>query len=70
MNRQIRRLGIALIACFTVLFVKLNYILLALLIRVSDSTARRIGELPDEPTINERFTAWKLRRKLAREIPA
>ena len=26
MNRQIRRLGIALIACFTVLFVQLNYI--------------------------------------------
>ena len=26
MNRQIRRLGIALIACFTILFVQLNYI--------------------------------------------
>ena len=47
-----------------------NYILLALLIRVSDSTARRIGELPDEPTINERFAAWKLRRRLRAEAPA
>jgi len=41
-----------------------NYILLALLMRVSDSTSRRIGELPDEPTINERFAAWKLRRSI------
>ena len=41
-----------------------NYILLALLMRVSDSTARRIGELPDEPTIVERWAAWKLRRRL------
>ena len=41
-----------------------NYILLALLMRVSDSTARRIGELPDEPTIVERWAAWKLRRSL------
>ena len=45
-----------------------NYILLALLIRVSDSTARRIGELPDEPTINERFAAWKLRRQLRKQL--
>ena len=44
-----------------------NYILLALLIRVSDSTSRRIGELPDDPTINERYAAWKLRRRLRRE---
>ena len=47
-----------------------NYILLALLMRVSDSTSRRIGELPDEPTINERFAAWKLRRSLRRESKA
>ncbi|HRE01366.1 MAG TPA: FtsW/RodA/SpoVE family cell cycle protein [Ilumatobacteraceae bacterium] len=41
-----------------------NYIILALLMRVSDSTSRRLGELPDEPTINERFAAWRLRRSL------
>jgi len=44
-----------------------NYILLALLIRVSDSTSRRIGELPDEPTINERYAAWKLRRRIRKD---
>ncbi len=44
-----------------------NYILLALLMRVSDSTSRRIGELPDDPTINERFAAWKLRRELRKQ---
>ncbi len=44
-----------------------NYILLALLIRVSDSTSRRIGELPDDPTIGERFAAWKLRRAIRRQ---
>jgi cell division protein FtsW (lipid II flippase) len=47
-----------------------NYILLALLIRVSDSTSRRIGELPDDPTINERYSAWKLRRRLRRQTGA
>jgi cell division protein FtsW (lipid II flippase) len=47
-----------------------NYILLALLMRVSDSSARRNGELPDEPTINERFAAWKLRRRLRKQLKA
>ena len=28
-----------------------NYILLAILIRLSDSSARRLGELPDDPTL-------------------
>ena len=46
-----------------------NYILLALLMRVSDSTSRRIGELPDDPTLNERFAAWKLRRALRQQKP-
>jgi peptidoglycan glycosyltransferase len=39
-----------------------NYVLLALLIRVSDSTARHNGEVPDLPTLNERLAARRLRR--------
>jgi peptidoglycan glycosyltransferase len=41
-----------------------NYVLLALLMRVSDSTARRLGELPDDPTLGERFAARRLVRRL------
>jgi len=39
-----------------------NYILLALLLRISDSGARRRGETPDELTISERMEARRLRR--------
>ena len=40
-----------------------NYVLLALLIRLSDSGARRLHELPDSPTPAERWAARRLRRK-------
>jgi peptidoglycan glycosyltransferase len=40
-----------------------NYILLALLIRLSDSGARRLHELPDDPTPAERWAARRLRRR-------
>jgi len=40
-----------------------NYVLLALLIRVSDSAAVRRGERPDDPTWAERLAASRLRQK-------
>jgi peptidoglycan glycosyltransferase len=43
-----------------------NYILIALLLRVSDSAARRLGELPDDPTPSERWKAWRLARRVRR----
>jgi peptidoglycan glycosyltransferase len=39
-----------------------NYVLLALLIRLSDSTARRLHEIPDTPTMAERWAARRMRR--------
>jgi len=44
-----------------------NYILLALLMRISDSTARRLGEVPDDLTIGERFEARTAARRQRRE---
>jgi cell division protein FtsW (lipid II flippase) len=40
-----------------------NYIILAILLRLSDAGARRLGELPDQPTPRERWAAWRLRRR-------
>jgi peptidoglycan glycosyltransferase len=41
-----------------------NFALLALLIRISDSTARRNREVPDTLTLGESIAASRLRRRL------
>lgn len=46
-----------------------NYILLAVLIRLSDSGARRLGELPDDLSPQERWAAFTLRRRERRQRP-
>ena len=43
-----------------------NYVLLALLMRISDSTARSLHEVPDTPSISERFTTWRLQKSAVR----
>jgi peptidoglycan glycosyltransferase len=45
-----------------------NYVLLALLLRISDSTARRLGEVPDELTIGERIQARRAGREQRRAL--
>jgi len=40
-----------------------NYVLLALLMRTSDATARHLGEIPDDLTIGERFEARRVLRR-------
>ena len=46
-----------------------NYLLLALLIRLSDAGARRLHELPDSPTPAERWAAYRLRRRTPHVSP-
>ena len=43
-----------------------NYILLAVLIRISDSSAKRLGEVPDELSIGERWETYRLQRAVKR----
>ena len=47
-----------------------NYILLAVLIRISDSSAKRLGEVPDELSLGERWETSKLRREAKRAVRA
>ena len=47
-----------------------NYILLALLISISDSSAKRLGEVPDELSLGERWDTYRLRRAEKRTTPA
>ncbi|CAB4362913.1 MAG: FtsW/RodA/SpoVE family cell cycle protein [Actinobacteria bacterium] len=46
-----------------------NYVLLAILLRISDSGARQRGEVPDELTISERLEARRLRLTTVSERP-
>jgi peptidoglycan glycosyltransferase len=46
-----------------------NYVLLALLVRISDSSARRLREVPDTPTLGERWAARRLARQLRAAHP-
>ena len=43
-----------------------NYVLLAILIRISDSTARSLHEIPDSASMSERFVTWRLQRATAK----
>ena len=43
-----------------------NYVLLAILIRISDSTARSLHEVPDSASMSERFVTWRLQRAAAK----
>jgi hypothetical protein len=41
-------------------------VLLGILIRISDSTARSLHEVPDSASMSERFVTWRLKRAAAK----
>lgn len=45
-----------------------NYVLLALLLRISDSTARSLHEVPDTPSIAERWAQRQARERVASKV--
>lgn len=44
-----------------------NYVILALLIRVSDSSARRLGEIPDKATLGDKVATRRALRRATRQ---
>jgi peptidoglycan glycosyltransferase len=44
-----------------------NYVILALLMRVSDSSARRLGEIPDKATLGDKVATRRALRRAARQ---
>jgi peptidoglycan glycosyltransferase len=45
-----------------------NYVLLALLLRISDSTARSLHEVPDAPSVAERIAQRQARARVAAKV--
>jgi peptidoglycan glycosyltransferase len=45
-----------------------NYVLLALLLRISDTTSRRLHETTDTASVSERLEAWRARRVAAKAV--
>jgi len=45
-----------------------NYVLLALLLRISDTTSRRLHESTDTASVSERLEAWRARRLAAKAV--
>ena len=47
-----------------------NYVLLALLLRISDTTSRRLHETTDAASVWERLEAWRARRAAKKAVAA